>query len=408
MDNEKDYQATLITYTTQLRDLFTVQEGASKAAGVTRGKHELPVETLAERAEKLADTSRELGSLTANFLESKRVSVREGAEMKMLSQAIAEIEIARTLFEAAEEEANEKKSGKVTRLSRAANGRRSFEDLIEVLETPLEAGIQPSLFSATRGEANRPSDPERAKTEFQEQVKSSLKSITKQTGKVGGHAMSSLLLMDAGLLVQGVSFVSKELGDWIDKVIAGATAVVKKLAVSALRLLMQAYDWILELLGKDVEESCRKQVKEWVDELKKDGAGDDEGLFDKLVNRIFTPDSINEEVSGWLATTRADIAALNQTSDAVRELANKYRVKTDKIDKLLKGIAFARKAPFINTPQGQLLIAAITLSVLGYTIYLGYDHVDSGRVNFYNRFGVNIPDRVEGIRETAQKALGAV
>jgi hypothetical protein len=326
----------------------------------------------------------------------------------MLSQAIAEIEIARTLFEVAKEEANEKKSGNVTRLSRTAGVHRSLEDLIEVLETPLDAGIQLPSGSTTRAAINRPSDPERAKTEFQDEVKSSLKSITKQTSKVGGHAMSSLLLMDAGVLVQGVSFVSKELGDWIDSVVAGATAVVKKLAGSALRILLQAYDWVLGLLGKDIEESCRKQVKEWIDELKKGGDGDDEGLFDTLVNRIFTPDTIKEEVSGWLVTTRADTAALNQASDNVRELANKYRAKTDKIDKLLKGIAFAKKAPFINTPQGQLIIAAITLSVLGYTIYLGYDHVDSGRVNFYNRFGVNIPDRVEGIRETAQKALGVI
>jgi len=89
-------------------------------------------------------------------------------------------------------------------------------------------------------------------------------------------------------------------------------------------------------------------------------------------------------------------------------LALKYRAKTDKLDKLLKGIAFAKKAHFISTPQGQLIIAAISLSVLGHIIYPGYDHVDSGLVHFYSRFGVNIPDRVEGVRETPQKALGVV
>jgi len=89
-------------------------------------------------------------------------------------------------------------------------------------------------------------------------------------------------------------------------------------------------------------------------------------------------------------------------------LALKYRAKTDKIDKPLKGIAFVKKAPFISTPQGQLIIAAISLSVLGHIIYLGYDHVDFGRIKFYDRFGVNIPDCIEGIRETAQKALGVV
>jgi hypothetical protein len=60
MDNEKNYQATLTVYTTQLRDLFTVQERSTRGAGATRGKIELSVEILAERAEKLAETSREL------------------------------------------------------------------------------------------------------------------------------------------------------------------------------------------------------------------------------------------------------------------------------------------------------------------------------------------------------------
>jgi hypothetical protein len=405
MTNQQDYQSTVNSYVEQLRSLFHVPEAMIDRGSASRGGGELPAEQLVERAEKLAETSQEFGHLTANYLESDDLSIREAAEMKMLSQAIAEVEIARRLFEVARDETGEKIPGEVTRSSRGAAMQRSIEDLIGILERPLEAGIAVSGDGQRRGAADPPTDLERARAELQAEVKSSLKLITNQTSKVGGRAVSSLLLMDAALLVQGVSVVSKDLGEWIDKLISGASAAAKRLAQSAFRLLLQAYDWVLELLGKEIEETCRKQVKEWIDELKAGGAEESEGVFEVLLNRIYTPDAIKADVSNWLAATSAEVAVINRTSDAVGELAAKYRAKTDTIDKLLKGIAFAQKAPFVNTPQGQLIIAAITLSVLGYTIYLGYDHVDSGRLNFYNRFGVNIPDRVEGVRETVQKFL---
>ena len=88
--------------------------------------------------------------------------------------------------------------------------------------------------------------------------------------------------------------------------------------------------------------------------------------------------------------------------------------KTTYAKKLLDGIGLTRSMTLIDkipqlkalAPQLEIVLTAVTLGVLGYTLYTGYDHVDSGRVQFSQRFGVNIPDRVVGVRATVQKALG--
>lgn len=58
-------------------------------------------------------------------------------------------------------------------------------------------------------------------------------------------------------------------------------------------------------------------------------------------------------------------------------------------------------------PYMQMFIAAVVLGLLGYTLFSGYEYVDSGSVNYFNRFQVHIPDRVEGVSATVQKVLVA-
>jgi hypothetical protein len=63
--------------------------------------------------------------------------------------------------------------------------------------------------------------------------------------------------------------------------------------------------------------------------------------------------------------------------------------------------------PVDKLPYLQVLVAAVVLGLLGYTLFSGYDYVVNGSVNFFNRFQVHIPDRVDGVSATVQKALVA-
>jgi hypothetical protein len=128
-----------------------------------------------------------------------------------------------------------------------------------------------------------------------------------------------------------------------------------------------------------------------------------------IVSFLYAPDTVRSDVDGWLGKTSADSPKLNQTAETVQGLAGKYESKTDGVKNALRLIGLAKNVPIpvVKTPQVQAVIAAVVLGLLAYTLYSGYDHVDSGQITFMNRFGIPIPDRVEGVRETAQKALGA-
>ncbi len=406
MNRASEYQQAVSEYTAQLRGLFVPPRTAGRTRS-TRGAETLSPEVLARRAQKLADTSRRVGELTAGYLESDDAQQREAAELKLLAQANAEIQVARALLETTVEEGRARSRSRTTRASRAAGIQRSLDQLADVLEKPPESGVQPFLRTRTRRAATRPTDPEAAKVRLQENVESALKSITREAGDVGGRAARDLLLMDAAALLQGISLISKDAAQLLDKAVAGLSAVLRRLGESGLRLLLQAYEWVLRLIGRDAEQQARKQVASWLDELKQDKKefGEGEGLFDKLVKRMYSPDAIASEVTKWIAQSNAELDKVNDAADKVESLGNKYHAKMEQAEKILNVMALA-KGPLASMPQARVIAAAITLTVLGYVVYAGYDHVDSGRVSFNERFRINIPDRVEGVRETVQKSLG--
>lgn len=410
MTTEQNYQSAVEAYTSQLRALFTPPEETAPAGAATRGGEAPAPEVLAERAETLSVTSQRLGEMTSDYLEAEDRALREAAEMKLLAQAIAEFEVGRGLLEIAEEEAEGPAPGGPTRALRTATIQQSITELIDVLETPLEAGLQPFLRRTTRAIEARPKEPERAKRDLKAEVETSLRDVCRQANKVAGRAARDLLLMDAAVLYEGVALISKDAAELLDKAVAGLSGTIQRLALSGLRLLLQAYDRVLALLGKDVEAQARKQVAEWLEELKQEPeeGSSTQTVFERLVNRIYTPDTIVRDVDGWLKTTQTDVNNINQAAETVEGLPEKYRVKTEQVERLLKVVAVAKRVPMMKTPVPQVIVAAVTLGLLGYTLYAGYDHVDSGRVVFTGRFGFTIPDRVEGVRETAQKALGVV
>jgi hypothetical protein len=345
--------------------------------------------------------------MTAAYLESDDIALREAAEMKLLAQANAEVEVALALLAIAGEEA-EGKPGAVKRSSRAAGSQMALNELVNVLETPLANGMQPYLRAgAVRGA--KAIEPEKAGEELQDQVRRSLRTISRQATKASSSGLDTLLSMDPTLLKQGVALVSKDVSDLIDSVVDGFNDLIRRLATSAIQLLLQAYDWILALLGKDAEQNARKKVHEWIEELRASHTkpGDEDDLAAKLINLIYTPDKINAEVSEWLKGTQASVETLNKTSESVSEIGAKYEAKANRVEDFFKvaGVVRSLPLPVDKIPYVQLAIVAIVLGLMGYTLYTGYDHVDSGAVNFKNRFSVRIPDRVEGVRETVQKSL---
>jgi hypothetical protein len=163
------------------------------------------------------------------------------------------------------------------------------------------------------------------------------------------------------------------------------------------------------LIGKDGEQAARQKVKEWIDLLGQGQvqAGGGDTPASQLVEQIFATKAINDLVSQWLSASQVDASALNQTAGLVDGLSARYEAKIGQVTSFLKVASLARSLPLPvdKLPYLQLVVAAVVLGLLGYTLFSGYDYIDSGSVNFFNRFKVHIPDRVEGVSLTVQKAL---
>ena len=85
MASQKNYQQAVAEYTTQLRGLFAPVAGIAAKKASTRGAEELSPEVLAERADRLVKASQRVGSLTAGYLDSRKLAEREAAEVKLLA-----------------------------------------------------------------------------------------------------------------------------------------------------------------------------------------------------------------------------------------------------------------------------------------------------------------------------------
>jgi DNA-binding transcriptional regulator YdaS (Cro superfamily) len=405
---DSTYQAALDEFTQQLRGFFVAPEGAKSVESATRGGGaELSSEVLASRAEILVDASARLGNLTVGYLDAEESQLREAAEMKLLAQANAQAEVALNLLQTAMDESQGRSTG-VTRSSRTASSQQAIGQLLGVLETPLEQGLQPFVEKrALRGAAE--TDPAAARQALQDSVRRSLKNISRKASQVSSLGLDTLFNLDDTLLKKGVALVSKDLADLIDKVVEGFNALLKRLTTAAMRLLLQAYDWVLALIGKDSEQAARQRVQEWIDQLRQSHqqAGDEDTLASQLVEQIYVTKAINDRVAQWLLASQMDAPTINQTADGVDGLSARYEAKINQVASFLKVASVARSLPLPvdKLPYIQLAVAAVVLGLLGYTLFSGYDYVDSGSVNFFNRFQVHIPDRVEGVSLTVQKAL---
>jgi len=414
MQSSTTYQELSTSYSSQIRNLFLAPEDVGVKEEMRSGSA-VPLQALVERAETLADTSQQLGEATATYLSDDTVptSQQEAAEMKLLAQAIAELETAQALLESAEEAKRDAERGKTPvgtdEPSRGVKVNPRVQSSIEqsaiIVETPLEAGVTLLSLDDNR-RSGLPSDLAGAKANLKSTVESSLRSICKDTGRVGWRAINDLLLMDTATIRQGIAFVSKDAAQLIDQIMEGVGSFILRLVKTAIRLLGQAYNWIRAILGQEIEEEARKQVGGWLGELKQDGS--EESLFGKLIPQIYKTAAIQSELQTWLESTQAQVTQVNQATEVVDSLAKRHQAKAKQVERLLTVMAFMKKIPALKMPQGQVIVAAVTLGVSCYVLYLGNDHIRDGHVVLNERFSFRIPDRVVGVRETVQQALGAV
>lgn len=406
MNTTNSYQVSQQGISGQLNGLFigTGPKGSSFRGG------ELALDQLSPDLDQLVQLTRQAGEQTAQFLDEGTLDKQEAAEFKLLSQAGAQLRVANELLVQAAAASQAAEAGTLSspgqyRAADSATLIVAVDELARAIAQPLEIPIH-----VTRGEEDYPEDQESARVFLAHESAASLRSISRQASKVGGEAAQTLLAFNPETLKLGASILGKDVVAWLDETAQSVMVFVRKVVTSALELIAQAYDWVVRTLGKDLETQAKEKVTAWINELKEEIAGKDgKTLVEELVTRLFAIDAIQKDVLGWTKDTKAEVVILHEATRDVQNLSQKYLQKSNQVSHFLQGIGLVRMVPipFLKLPQAQAIIAALVTALLAYTLFTGYDHVDSGRVTFFNKFGVKIPDRVSGVHKTIETALKA-
>jgi hypothetical protein len=128
---------------------------------------------------------------------------------------------------------------------------------------------------------------------------------------------------------------------------------------------------------------------------------------------LYATKDIQEALGRQIDEKGNNVQMLADTVEVITTLGARYEAKVSQMQSFFKAakganaVLLALSAQFPSAAVGIPVVAAVVLGLMGYTLFSGYDHVDSGAVTFFERFQIKIPDRVEGVSGTVHKALGA-
>ncbi len=382
------YEQAAADYVAQFDAVLQVPPGTPAAA--RRGAGEVPVETLVQRADQIADISARMIPFARAYLDSPDVTLREGISGQLLAQAAAELEIASELLKITQETEGAGPIAK-TRAARTADLQKAVQGVQEAMKAPPSAGLV-SAEIKTRA-ASAATTPEEAKTALQETAETSVAAISLRVRELGGDIAFDLVIKTQWVAVlDGAKLLNKDLAAKLDTLKQGASVLIGQIVGVVAKTLLNVYEKLQALLGKDAEDQARKKIQEWLEKIKKDEKID---LFEKLVDGLYGVDAFKKEIAGCLAKTTATLDVLNTTNDEVGAVAEKFKVLAGYMG-TLEDIVVAAK--FIQLPQVLATVAGIQVLLLAFAVYAGYDYIGYKPLSF--------PNLTKGVGELVCEKLG--
>jgi len=254
---------------------------------------------------------------------------------------------------------------------------------------PLTAGI-PTKPSRRRAAEAKSIDS--AKVELEKRVSTSATAISKQVQDLGGDiAFNLVMLSEWSAVIEGAGMLNKDIGELLEKVREGAGLLLERAIKAAGKTLLNVYDKILALLGKDLESEARKKVREWLDQMKEKKSM---ALFDSFVSSLYQIDKLQEEVKGHLKETGADLDTLNDTTKKVKATSDKFVVFCSRAKMLESALVVAK---LIKEPQILAIIAGLQVVLLGVVVFAGNDYVGYRNPRF--------PNLTQGIAEIVRQNI---
>jgi len=360
-----------------MANFIALREAPAARDMVTRrGTGDVPVETIITRAEAIADTSANMVTLAQPYLTSQDPALREGISGQLIAQATAEMQLAIELLQVADG-----KEDRPRAITRAARGNH-LHDAISDLDTTMARPVADGLVQEQRVRAAPVLTPslDEAKQALSQAVSTTTGAITMHVQELGGDIAWNLIMQTSWVsVVEGASLLNKDVAKTLDQLKQGAGALFKRAVTVVARTLINVYDKILALLGKDIEDQARKRAQDWLEQMKEPEKL--EGVFGQLVGRLYRVDALKEEVDGVLSGTTADVDQIGSTSRDVSALADKFIALTKRMSMLASALVLAKS---IKVPQVLLVIAGLQMSLLAVVVVAGHDYLGYKEPRFPN------------------------
>ncbi len=382
------YEEAVQDYMSRFRSLKAAPP--APAAAVMRGPGGVAAETLIERAEEIADVSATMMHLAQGYLESPDAVLREGVSGQLLAQAAAELQVAVELLQIAEG-GKPGPSRPVTRAVRGAELRDAIDSLEKVMAVPVSKGLAPPAV-VRRAFVEPPATLDQAKDALKQAASTTTGAITQRVVEVGGDIAFNLVFnTEWAAVVQSAGLASKDIANLLDKIKEGAGVVFERAVVVAAKTLLNVYDKLLALLGKDVEDQARQRIQGWLGEIKQAGKID---LFEGLVEKLYRVEEFKKELPDWLKETQADRDKVGVTTEAIKALSDKFSVLVGRINAIGDVVGLAK---FIQAPQVLVIITGVRIVLLAALVYAGYDYVGYRELRF--------PNLTKGVAEVIRESL---
>lgn len=367
------YQQLADVYMAEFRTLRDTAPSPDEKA--RRGAGDLPVEALVERADAIAVVSADMIPLAEPYLTSTDPTVREGISGQFLAQATAEMQLATELLQVGDDAA-----GHPSAITRSARGRQLYE-AIDALEGTMASPAAKGLVTAgaVRAVTAKPGSIEAAKKAVEKSVATTSGAISQHVQELGGDIAWNLIMQTSwASVVEGASLLNKDIANLLEKAKEGAGMLFARAVTVAAKTLVNVYNKILALLGKEMEEQARNRVEEWLEQIKKDEKID---LFDQLVGKLYRVDGLKQAVEETLAGTDADIDTLDNTHRDIDALSAKFTTLSKNMGMLASVLILAK---IVKIPQVLLVIAGLQISLLAVVVVAGHDYIGYKEARFPN------------------------
>lgn len=348
--------------------------------GERGGRGPVSYDELGAQAERLSEVSaRATEEAAAALGAAAEPEARAQVSTQLLAKALTDLEISAVLFEAAQDEEARvllAKGGPVERS--APSGRRDEETLA------LLTGAAPPA-AAERGRRTL-GGVEDARRQLSETVDDVLQLISDRASRVGQSALAGLF----GVGLAEVGAAAGKLGLGVAEAF-GQAENLSRLYTYVREFVHHAYESVVALLGQGIAQQVGGMVVKWMDEVK------EAKFFGRLVERLYQTRQTKEALAQKIAASQAPLDAYADTIGRLELLNQEYARQVGLIEKLLQGLKYLGGIPAAVLPYGSLIMAAVYLSLCGYTVLAGADYVDADALSLLNR--------VRGVRELTEAGI---